>query len=353
MNDRVVGCRLSVGGRGGRRRTDNGLNSLSRAGRVTPEEEERIAELVSATLFPLRFAGAAVLASGMLWVFISGTEIGSRLWAGREVHVEAFGVLGLSILWSGLGVALLARGVRARAHPLFALFALHGRDVETVRFVGALHRSFTYVFVGARGGAERQLVFRGPEGDARALFAKVAPSARDVGPLDRRAPVTQSLAQTPVPGPDEVATLIALVDTQIAPDRHVGMMQACALPLGATACALEWSDADWAWPPPDTALVALAIGAALGGLGLRGWYRNRRADAHPMFDAIVTRRAEISHIEVARVLNSWADNLVVRTPASATPVKLFVRHEDRDAIVAILVGAARVEPTYSDAIRRP
>ena len=339
---------------GGRRRTDNGLNSLSRAGRVTPEEEEeRIAELVRATLFPLRFAGAAVLASGMMWVFILGTEIGSRLWAGREVHVEAFGVLGLSILWSGLGVALLARGVRARAHPLFALFALHGREVETVRFVGALHRSFTYVFVGARGGAERQLVFPGPEGDARALFAKLAPTARDVGTSDRRASGTAGLPQMPVAGRDDLATLTAFVDKQIAPDRHVGMMLACALPLGATVCALEWSDAGGAWPPPVTALVALAVGVVLGGFGLRGWYRNRRADVHPLFDAIVTRRGEITHIEVVRVLNSWADSLVVQTPARATPVKLFVRHEDRDTIVAILVGAAQVEPTYSEAIRRP
>ncbi len=320
---------------------------------MTPEDEERIANLVRASLFPLRFAGAAVLASGLLWGVILGTDLVSRLWEGSDVHVEAFGVLGLSVLWSAMGAALFARGVRVRAHPLFTLFALHGREVETVRFVGALHRPFTYVFVARRGGAERQFVFPGAEGEARALFTKVAPTARDVGTPDRRASGTAGLPQMPVAGRDDVATLTAFVDKQIAPDRHVGMMLVCALPVGATVCGLEWSDAGWAWPPPDTALLALAIGAALGGVGLRGWYRNRRADAHPLFDVIVTRRAEISHVEVVRVLNSWADNLLVLTPASATPVKLFVRREDRDAMVAVLVGAAGVQPTYSEAIRRP
>lgn len=314
-------------------------------------DEEAIASVVWANLAGQRAAGVVALIGGILLAVAVGSDELGRARGGNELNLAAWAVVAAALVGAAAGGAVLVRGLRARAHPLFRTLTGDGPAIESVQVVAALHRPVCQVRLGLAGGRSLELVVPGDAARARSLLRHVAPRARLLELDDAR-----SGAPLDLPGlvfgtqAEEVLRLDALVERQIRPLRRVGLGLSLSLPAGAAIGWLEWTDAGLDGPAPDTAIWAFCGGAALALVGVVTAWRNRRAETTALYDVLVTHRAEITDVEVVRVVNSWADRVIVRSPRAGRAVTLLVDHRERDATVELLSRACGKVATSSDAI---
>lgn len=137
----------------------------------------------------------------------------------------------------------------------------------------------------------------------------------------------------------DLRLLRRFVDEQISPFRKTGIALMCMAPLGFLAGYLEWNDRGLSEPAPDTTLIAGAIGLALLVTGAIVWWRHRSPEITWSYRVLVTERAQVSRVEVLRVVNSSYDRIVVHSPLAKEPVRLLVSPKDRDAVAALLARA--------------
>jgi hypothetical protein len=146
----------------------------------------------------------------------------------------------------------------------------------------------------------------------------------------------------------DLELLEKLVDAELAPFRKTGYVLIAGLPIGLAVALLEWNDARRSQYLPDSIWIALLIGFALFVAGAFIWRANRLGPQQPVHAALIEHRGRVTKIEAIRVVNSWADRLVIHTPVTKEPIRLIVHQRDREAVLKLLLRACPQANRLSD-----
>lgn len=317
-------------------------------------DESALEAVVRAYLFPLRVVGVGITVVGALLALTVGLDEAHRARAGNDVNVAAWALVVVGLLLALGGLRVLRSGLAVRRNPLFEALTTDAPAIRSVEVIARLHHSDCLARLSLADGRTFELIVPGDEARVRSLFRHVAPGAAALHVEDRRmgAPLERPGLVFDTDG-EQVLRLTAVVEQQLRPLRRTGygLLVAAAALVGVGW--LEWRDRGLDGPAPDTsqwagglAIVLLVVGAALV-------WRHARVSAHPLYDVLVNHRAEITAIEQVRVVNSWADRLIVRSPRAPTPVRLIVDHRERDAVVELLERASGVRARQSEATEPP